>query len=363
MPDRSDPQSALGVTSAQASEPRIAPERAPYVDLRGTVTLSHIRLPFSQYGSREARETFLSGLRPAPAAIAGDLMALRRYYTEFNDGLLARMRKLYAVEVEELTIGGVPAHRVTPTRTDVDERRTLINLHGGAFMWGSGSGALVEAIPIAAASGLPVITVDYRLAPEHVFPAAIDDVQAVYESLLQSASSHSIGIYGCSAGAILTAQCVARFVERNLPVPGSVVMLGGAGLMPNGDSMHLASALSGEPSTVVTEGEDASIPILSAYLNGVSEDDSRVAPGVDGHLLAKFPPTLLITGTRDFALSSVSTMHRRLAASAVPTEMFVFDGMWHAFHIFPDLPESQEVNGLLANFFRRNLASPASTRQ
>jgi monoterpene epsilon-lactone hydrolase len=340
----------------------IAPERAPYVDLHGTVALSHVRLPFSQYGSRQARATFLSGLRPAPAAIANDLLALRRFYTAFNDELLARMREFYAVDVEELQIGGVPAHRVTPRGREVDQSRVLLNLHGGAFMWGSGSGALVEAIPIAVSAGSPVIAIDYRLAPEHVFPAAVDDVQSVYEALLQSTSAHSIAMYGCSAGAILTAQCVARFIERGLPVPGAVAMLGGAGLMPDGDSVHLASALSGEPAAVAINDKQASIPVLDVYLNGVSGDDPRVAPGTDANLLARFPPSLLITGTRDFALSSVSTMHRRLSASGVRADMFVFDGMWHAFHIFPDMPESQEVYALLADFFRRNLAAQPSTR-
>jgi len=362
VPDQPNGQLLGDEESSHAGGGEIAPERAPFVDPSGTVALPHMRLPFSQYGSRQARATFLSGLRPAPAEIANDVAALRRYYTAFNDRLLARMRELYDVDVEESHVGGVRAHRVTPRSREFDQGRTLINLHGGAFMWGSGSGALVEAIPVAVAAGSTVIAVDYRLTPEHVFPAAIDDVQAVYESLLQSTSAHSIGMYGCSAGAILTAQCTARFIERGLPVPGAIAMLGGAGLMPGGDSVHLASTLSGEPLAAATSDEQASIPILEAYLGGVRSDDPRVAPAEDAGLLARFPPSLLITGTRDFALSSASTMHRRLSASAVRAELFVFDGMWHAFHIFPDLPESQEVYGLLAGFFQRNLHSHPSAR-
>ncbi len=361
VPDRSTLPSAGSQAAPRADKRGIAPERAPHVDWGGTVTLPGLQLPFSEYGSREARATFLSGLRPPPAEIAGDLLALRRYYTDFNDQLLARMQQLFPVDVEELQIGGVPAHRVTPRRPDVDQGRTLINLHGGAFMWGSGSGALVEAIPVAVAAGCPVVALDYRLAPESTFPAAIDDVQAAYEALLKSTPAKSIGLYGCSAGAMLTAQCVGRLAERGLPVPGAAAMLGGAGMMPGGDSMHLASALSGEPPAVATGDETAAMPILDIYLDGVSGSDPRVAPAEDAGVLARFPPSLLITGTRDFALSSAATMHRRLVANGVSAELFVFDGLWHAFHIFPDLPESQEVYALLAGFFRRNLTPAPNT--
>ena len=133
---------------------------------------------------RGAARHFLSGLKPAPPEIANDIAALRAHYTAFNDELRDRMLERFQVEIVQTEIGGIPVHRVTPLSPRDDSGRVLLNLHGGAFMWGSGSGALVESIPVAATSGLPVIAVDYRLAPEHTFPAASDDVQAVYEALL-----------------------------------------------------------------------------------------------------------------------------------------------------------------------------------
>jgi monoterpene epsilon-lactone hydrolase len=233
----------------------------------------------------------------------------------------------------------------------------LVNLHGGAFMWGSGSGALVEAIPVAASTGVPVIAVDYRLAPEHTFPAASDDVQAVYEALLADTPARAIGIYGCSAGAILTAQCIAQFLRRGLELPGSIAMLCGAGLLELGDSAFTSMALSGEQLDGDATDADTVLHTLRNYLKDVAFDDPRVAPGVDPRIIGRFPPSLLIAGSRDFAASSVTTMHRRLVAQRVHAELFLFDGLWHAFHIFPDLPESQEVYGLLADFFDRTLST------
>jgi monoterpene epsilon-lactone hydrolase len=336
-------------------ETPVSIDRSSQVAPDGTVETGNLRVPFSAYASEEARKTFLSGLTPPPPEIANDVPALRQHYAAFNDRLRDLMLERFQVEIEETEIAGIPVHRVTPTFPVDESGRVLLNLHGGAFMWGSGSGALVEAIPVAATSGLPVIAVDYRLAPEHTFPAASDDVQAVYESLLTDLPASSIGIYGCSAGAILTAQCVAQFLNNKLPLPGGIAMIGGAGLLQLGDSAFTSPALSGErPNSDTTDG-DMPLAALRNYLECIPLDDPRVAPGVDSEILRHFPPSLLITGSRDFAASSVTTMHRRLVAQQVHAELFTFDGLWHAFHIFPDLPESLEVYDLLAGFFNRTL--------
>ena len=322
----------------------------------GTVETGNLRVPFSAFATDAARTTFLTALAPPPAGIANDLTALRAHYTGFNDRLRDRMLERFQVEIVETEMGGVPVHRVTPASSSDESGRVLLNLHGGAFMWGSGSGALVEAIPVAASTGLPVIAVDYRLAPEHTFPAASDDVQSVYEALLAAAvPPGALGIYGCSAGAFLTAQCMAQFLDRDIPLPGAIAMLGGGGLLPLGDSAFTSSALSGERLDDDATADDMATGVLRNYVGDVALDDPHVFPGISPQLIAQFPPSLLIAGSRDFAASSVTTMHRRLVAQGVPAELFLFDGLWHAFHIFPDLPESMEVYGLLASFFDRTL--------
>ena len=320
----------------------------------GGVTFERFALPYSVYASAVARQTFIDALSPPPPETDGKLLALRAHYAKQHDRLAERMRELFAVESREDRIGGVRVHRVTPADAHPNNAgRALLCLHGGGFTWGADSGALVEAIPIAVQMGVEVVAVDYRLGPEHQFPAASEDVAAVYGALLEHHSPQAIGIYGCSAGAILTAQAVAWIAKAGLPRPGAICMLGGGGGEMLGDSINLAPALEGyeRPS-----GEPLSVTQVP-YFAGARMDDPCVLPGAHPEVIAQFPPTLLIAGGRDFAASSVTNLHLSLDAAGVETRLFIFDGLWHAFHIFPELPESQQVYHIMARFFDRQLAA------
>jgi hypothetical protein len=105
------------------------------------------------------------------------------------------------------------------TRTIPAEKadRVLINLHGGGFT--SDSGSLVESVPVASLTQTKVISVLYRLAPEHPFPAAVEDTVAVYKELLKTYKPEKIGIYGSSAGAVLTPEVAVQLKMSGLPLP------------------------------------------------------------------------------------------------------------------------------------------------
>ncbi|HEY2178280.1 MAG TPA: alpha/beta hydrolase fold domain-containing protein [Caulobacteraceae bacterium] len=319
----------------------------------GAVEIGPLALPFSSLASEAARDAFVAEIRPPPAAIRAESLALRAYYDVQNSRLAAWMRTLFAVEVEETEIGGVRVHRVSPAEPKAENRgRALICLHGGGFMWGAGSGALVEAIPIAAEMGVDVFAVDYRLAPEHRYPAASEDVAAVWRALLERYAPSALGVFGCSAGAILTAQSTAWLLAHGLPAPGAIAMLGGGAGDLAGDSAWLGPALTGEDPPPGGPMGVAAIP----YFAGAAWDDPCLSPADHPDVLARFPPTLLIAGGRDFAASSVTDLHLRLDAAGVDARLFLFDGLWHAFHIFPHLPESRRVYQLIAAFFDRALA-------
>lgn len=313
-------------------------------------------LPFSPFASAEAAATF-AAQREAAAPPGSDIAALRAHYGAFNGRLLAGMLALFDVDIREDVIAGVPVHRVRRRDGPVEEGRLVVNLHGGGFMWGSGSGALVEAVPLAAAGGMEVVAVDYRLAPEHLFPAASEDLEAVYAELLKTHPASAIGFYGCSAGAALACQSIARLAVRGETGPGALALIGAAGLETPGDSAWTAAAMGGEargPDGVLPPPIDlAQIPYLAAAAAG---GDPTVLPGNAPELLKAFPPSLLITATRDFAASSMSVFHRRLAGQGVDARFFCFDGLWHTFHVFGALPESREVYGLLAAHFDRHLS-------
>ena len=304
--------------------------------------------PLARWVSPLAQDRFASGVLAARAP-DGDLAAIRAHYDAFNRTRLDVACRLYPARVEDDAIAGIPVVRVTPAGGTTNDR-VLICLHGGAFMWGRGAGALVEAVPLAAVTGSQVIAVSYRLAPEHLFPAAVEDALACYRALCAEHPSHTIGIFGCSAGGILTAQLVARLIAERAPLPGALAMLHGTGLELDGDLAALSGLLCGVPQSAVVPAL-ASLP----YFTGADPSDALVFPGDHPATLAHFPASLLISGTRDFAAGAVATMHRRLLAAGRLADFVLFDGMWHAHHVDTDLPEARETFDIIARFFARHL--------
>ncbi|MBN8815236.1 MAG: alpha/beta hydrolase [Sphingomonas sp.] len=290
----------------------------------------------------------------APDAIKGDLAKQRAFYQKYNDDRLAEMRRNFTTRERRETIGGVMVDSVEPAAGIAPRNagRVLINVHGGAFMWGSGSGALVEAIPIAATMRVRVVTVDYRLTPEFKYPAASEDVAAVYRALLKRYPAANIGIYGCSAGGVITAQATAWIRRLKLPKPGAIGTFCGTGASYSGDSPYLAGPITG--------GAALPVPALPAtlptpYMTSIPVTDAAAYPLLSDAEVRAMPPTLLLAGGRDFAVSALTLAHRRLGAAGVPSELYLFDGLPHAFFVWPDMPESTEAYSLIARFFDRYL--------
>jgi alpha,alpha-trehalase len=327
-----------------------------------TVHLPPIVLPFSNFASAEARALTGRLLHQPPFEFGDDIAKAREHYGHYNDDRLAEMRALYSTHEERRVMGGVPVDVVVPAEgvSRRNSHNVLINVHGGAWMWGSGSGALVEAIPIASVGRIKVVTVDYRLAPEHTYPSASEDVAAVYRDLLKTYPPENIGLYGCSAGGVIVAQATAWFQTHDLPVPGAIGTFCGTGSGYGGDSIFLGQAMTGGAPPPPAAARSVGIP--NPYMAGVELDNPEAYPATDDIVLRRFPPTLLLAGGRDFAASTLTTMHRRLAAVGVESDLFLFDGLGHAFFVWPELPESREAYGLIAEFFDRHLAlAPEAT--
>lgn len=328
-------------------------QRVSVTDPDGTVRISGLVVPPSSYTSQQARDRWAARARRPPAPGLGEgVQVARAYYKKFNDALAARMKALYPVNIENRVINGVRVEMVTPKGgvLAANEHRVLINLHGGAFAWGEGSGGEVEAIPISSVGKIEVITVAYRQGPEYSFPAASEDVAAVYRQLLKDHEPRQIGIYGCSAGGFLTAESVAWFDHVGLPQPAAIGMFCAAAGRMSGDSLHIAPVLAGGE---IPEHFELQFPYFAQA--HVAENDPLVYPINSPQLLAKFPPSLLIAGSRDFALSSLFQTQRELVRQGVEVELHVWDGLPHAFFVDPDLPESSEVYSVVVKFFERHL--------
>lgn len=251
-------------------------------------------------------------------------------------------------------IAGVPVKIVTPLTIPENRRdRVLLNVHGGGF--NADSGSLTETIPIANLTRTKVVAILYRLAPEHPFPAAVDDTVAVYKEMLKTYKPRNIALYGTSAGAILTAEVAVKLRQLNLPLPGALGVFSGTGdLSQPGDSQALF-ALGGLSGPLAPPEKND--PLLKEYAGNTNPKDPVLSPVYAD--LTGFPPALFITSTRDLLLSGTATLHRAFLRAGVDARLVVFEALPHAFWNDPHLPESKEADRIMANFFDRNLGGHA----
>ena len=339
----------IGPTAAQDTT-----SARPTMRADGTIPMRAYDLPISRFLTPPAREAFIQWTRRTEGAMKGcptradteeKALAMRRCVNELFAPLLAKQKARYDVRIESDTIGGIYAEVFTPAGgvSRQNQGRVLINVHGGGFILGARTISQIEAIPIAAAGKIKVVSVDYRMGPEHKFPAASQDVAAVYREILKRYNPKNVGIYGCSAGGVLTAQALSWFQKEGLPMPGAAGMFcAAASYWDEGDSGYF---INGSPAP----------PNENPYLRDADFKDPLVFPINAPEVLAKFPPSLLVVSTRDFALSSVVHTHSELVKHGVAAELHVWEGLGHAFFMDPDFPQSREMYEVTVKFFDRHL--------
>lgn len=342
-------QSATALPQA-AAPPRVA------VDPDGTVHMPAQTVPVSGFLSLEGKAYLAEHLRNLQRP---EMLVQRDGVPPLLAGYIDRQRELYPVAREETTIGGVHAYVYTPRGgIAADNRdRVLIDLHGGGFRECWPACAELESMPIAALGRIKVVSLDYRQGPEHRHPAASEDVAAVYRELTKSYRPENIGIYGCSAGGMLTAMSVAWFQRHGLPRPGAI------GILCAGAASVDGAAFGGDASyTTLPLGEGRALapaaagnPVPMDYLAGTDPDDPLVFPASSPEVLARFPPTLIVTGTRSFELSNAAYTHAQLVKRGVDADLHVWEGMFHGFFYNPDVEESRECYDVIVRFFADRL--------
>lgn len=324
-----------------------APTRnTSFIDAQGTAHITRV-VPVPKSLSPEARRSLS---RQVPDQGPPQSLAQRRKST---DAYTARARvewtRICPNQIVEETMAGVPVRIVTPEGLpESNQDKVLLDLHGGGF--NSDSGSYTESIPIASYTKIKVVAVLYRLAPEHPFPAAVDDSIAVYKELLKTYKPGRIVIYGTSAGAILTAQVAARLKQLGLPQPAALGIFSGMGdFSRNGDSLALFSlgGLSGHLDLPEEEPHD------SEYAGKTNPRDPVLSPIFSD--LRGLPPTLFLTSGRDLLLSGTVDLHRAYYKAGVDARLVVFDALPHAFWYNPNLPEAIEANHMMADFFLQQL--------
>jgi acetyl esterase/lipase len=300
--------------------------------------------PFPDSLSEQARGQLAAMTQAAPAA-APDLPQMRAFAEMMQTLVGAEQRKAYDVTVDDDVIAGVPVRRIRRAAGEVDPAKVLLNLHGGGFATDSGS--LTENIPIAALSGVEVIAVLYRFAPEHPFPAAVEDALAVYKALLAQHEPRDIGVYGTSAGAVIGPQLMMRLKAESLPLPAVLgVFSGEADLTGTADSLAIfARAVEFE---MLTQAK-------LDYVGAADPRDPLLSPILGD--LAGFPPTLCLTSGRDVLLSGTVKLSSALSDAGVAAELVVYDALPHAFWAYLLAPECDDAFRRMTAFLTRHLGA------
>lgn len=341
----------LGLAQEPLPQPTTAaqaPQRdTSYIDAHGTAHITRV-IPVPRDLSPQAQKFIREQV---PDVAPPESLADRRKHMEvWGVRSRAEWSRLCPNTIEDRTLGGVPVRMVTPANMPAANReKVLMNLHGGGF--NADSGSYAESIPIAGYTGIRVVAVLYRLAPEHPFPASVDDAVAVYRELLKTYKPDHIVIYGTSAGATVTAETAVRLKQLSLPMPAALGIFSTVSDFTDMGDSHAMYSERGLAGALAPPHGGAHDPY---YIGSTNPKDPVLSPiYADLHGM---PPTLFVSSGRDMLLSSTSNLERAYLRAGVDANLVVFDGLPHAFWYQAQLPEAIEANHIMAKFFLKHLA-------
>jgi monoterpene epsilon-lactone hydrolase len=249
------------------------------------------------------------------------------------------------VLVTEVTAGGVPAHWLDAPGTDAG--RVLVFLHGGGYEFGSLRSDGELAARLGRASGMRVLFPEYRLAPEHPFPAAIDDVLAAWRWLRtgQDRPAASMAVAGASAGGGLAAALLVATRDAGEALPAAAALMS--------PTVDLTS--SGASMTERADQDPISTPVMlrqfaADYLAGADPKTPLASPLFAA--LAALPPLLIQVGTADLLLSDAERLAAAAARAGVDVTLEIGEGLPHVYQLLLGTPEAAEATEQIGKFLR-----------
>ena len=254
------------------------------------------------------------------------------------------------VEIEPVSINGIPAEWLFPKGCHTD--RVIIFLHGGSFHAGSLRTHRGLAARIGINSDSSVLSLDYSLAPENPFPAAIEDVISVYRWLLEvkGFDAKKIIISGDSAGGGLTLASLLKFQEENIVLPAAAICLS-----PVTDFAITGDSITTKAKEEVMLTENEMKQSFEIYAKGQNAEHPLVSPLYAD--LYGLPPLLIQTGTAEILLDDSKRFAQKAVKQGVTVDLDLWDNMFHVFQIFGNLiPESKKALKKIGEFAKSNFS-------
>lgn len=250
------------------------------------------------------------------------------------------------------TIGGVPVAWVAGE--GARDEHIFIYLHGGGYQIGSPRSHADLVARISTASGATGLIIDYRLAPEHRFPAPIDDVLAVCAALEARGGIGTISFVGDSAGGNLALASILALRERGSPLPAAIALLS-----PWTDLRMRGASYETRATADPIHQRKMLLNLARGYL-GDADPSSPLASPIEADL-SGFPPMLIQVGNREVLLSDAEALAERARRVGVEVELTVWPGMIHVFQQFPtELAEAREAIDAIGAFLSAVSAKPRS---
>ncbi len=299
--------------------------------------------------SQEQRATLEQTLRDGPLDLGGDVTEQRGIFDE----MMAAMPLGADVTATAGVLGGIPV--VTVDVAGTDPEAVILYFHGGAYAIGSAEASVGLASDLSRRAGTRLISVDYRLAPEHPYPAAVRDAVVAYRGLLDGGMSPSrIAIAGESAGAGLAAALLLACKQAALPQPSSAVMMS-----PWADLTLSGSSLT-EKASIDPALSPAGMRRRAAdYLGGADPAGALISPIFAD--LTGLPPLLVQVGSHEILLDDAVRLAARAAAADVAVTLEVTPEVPHVFQAFAAMLDEGDVALTSAGaFIRAHLAAPTT---
>jgi acetyl esterase/lipase len=290
--------------------------------------------------SLRIRATFVNNQAP----VAAPLESQRQ---EWEAAVEATNRQLNAL-ITPVDLDGVYGEWVSAG--DSDEAGVLLFLHGGGYNSGSCKTHRALAAHLARAAHTRVLLIDYRLAPEHPCPAAIEDAAHAYRWLLQqNTTPQQIAIGGDSAGGGLALATLLALRDSGVRAPAAAILLSPwLDLALCGESMQTRAQL--DPLTSYNDLREAAM----LYLGDLAPDDPRASPLYAS--LHRLPALLIHVGDHEVLRSDATRLAEKAAAAGVPVQLETWDDMWHVWHAWADeLPEARAAIAQIGAFIRQHL--------